>query len=72
MTTEKLRYRGMTDIVLKSFYEVYNELGFGFLESVYEKTLVLVLKHYGLMVETQKEISVYFRENLVGTFRADM
>lgn len=67
-----LKHKEVTDVILKSFYEVYNELGSGFLESVYEKALEIVLRQYGLHVETQKEVAVYFRGNLVGNFRADM
>jgi len=67
-----LKHKNITDLILKSFYEVYNELGPGFLESVYEKALEIVLKGYGLQVERQKEILVNFRGNNIGVFRADM
>jgi GxxExxY protein len=70
--TDKLRYKELTHLIIKSFYEVYNELGGGFLESVYENAMTLVLQQQGLQVETQKEIAVYFRGNLIGNFRADM
>ena len=66
------KHKETTDLILKSFYEVYTELGGGFLESVYEKALGLVLPQYGLFVESQKEISVYFRGTVVGIFRADL
>ena len=66
MHSDKLKYKEITDIILKSFYEVYNELGNGFLESVYERALAMLLKEYGLLVETQKEINVYFRGQNVG------
>jgi GxxExxY protein len=72
MHTDKLRYKELTHLIIKSFYEVYNELGGGFLESVYENAMTLVLQQQGLQVETQKEIAVYFRGNLIGNFRADM
>ncbi len=72
MSPDPLKHRDITDIILKSFYEVYNELGGGFLESVYERSLEIVLKQYGTAVETQKEITVYFRRNVVGNFRADL
>ena len=67
-----IKHRQLTDIILKSFYEVYNELGNGFLESVYESALCIVLTGNGLNVERQKDISVFFRGNNVGYFKADM
>ena len=72
MHTDKLRYKELTHLIIKSFYDVYNELGGGFLESVYENAMTLVLQQQGLQVETQKEIAVYFRGNLIGNFSADM
>ena len=45
--TEKFKHEAITDIILKSFYEVYNELGDGFLESVYETLLYIVLAGHG-------------------------
>jgi len=67
-----LKYKEITDKILKGFYEVYNELGDGFLESVYENALYIVLSGYGLTVERQKNISVIFRDNIVGDFKADL
>ena len=60
METDKFKYKEITDVILRSFYEVYNELGTGFLESVYEKALYIVLTGYGMCVERQKDISVSF------------
>jgi GxxExxY protein len=67
-----LKYKEITDIILRSFYEVYNELGDGFLESVYENALYIVLTGYGLSVERQRDISVFFRGNVIGDFKADL
>lgn len=67
-----LKYKEITDIILKSFYEVYNELGDGFLESVYENALYIVLTGHGLSVERQRDISVFFRGNVIGDFKADL
>jgi len=72
MNTENFRYREITDIILKCFYEVYNELGDGFLESVYENALYIVLTGYGLHIERQKDISVFFRGKNIGDFKADL
>ncbi len=66
------KHKEITEKIIKGFYEVYNELGSGFLESVYEHALSIVLIGYGLRVERQKEISVHFRGHVVGDFRADL
>ena len=49
-----------------------NELGDGFLESVYENALYIILTGYGLCVERQKDISVFFRGKVIGDFKADL
>jgi len=72
MNTDRFKYKEITDIILRSFYEVYNELGDGFLESVYESALYIVLTGYGLCVERQKDISVLFRGDIIGDFKADL
>lgn len=72
MNTDNFKYKEITDVILKSFYEVYNELGGGFLESVYENALFIVLSGYGLSVEKQKDISVFFRGSIIGDFKTDL
>ena len=67
-----MKHREITDKALIGFYEVYNELGDGFLESVYEKALLIVLAGYGLNASNQKYLPVYFRNTLVGEFKADI
>jgi len=72
MNTDSFKYKEITDIILRSFYETYNEIGDGFLESVYENALYIVLTGYGLCVERQKNISVFFRGKEIGDFKADL
>lgn len=74
MSTDKkeFKYKTITDKILKGFYEVYNDLGFGFLESVYENALFTLLKEYGLDVKQQFPIEVTFWGRVVGEFRADL
>lgn len=62
----------ITQKIIGVFYEVYNELGHGFLESVYEKSLEVALNSMGLKVCGQIEIPVWFRGHQVGDFSADM
>ena len=59
-------HRKLTGRIIKAFYEVYNELGTGFLESVYENAFYLVLGENGMTVEKQMPITVYFRGKIVG------
>lgn len=70
------RFRGLhadvTDAVLRVFYEVYNELGGGFLESVYHRAFALALREAGLSVAAEVAVPVYFRGVVVGDFRADL
>lgn len=61
-----------SDGILKCFYRVYNELGIGFLESVYEKALCQELYEYGFNVESQFPIQVYYKGRIVGNFKADI
>ncbi len=66
------KHSELTDTVIGVFYEVYNELGFGFLESVYRNSLRLALLEKGLSVEQEVAVSVFFRGHNVGDFRADL
>jgi GxxExxY protein len=61
-----------TQKIIGAFFEVYNELGHGFLESVYEKSLEVALTSLNLKVCRQIEIPVWFRGHRVGNFTADM
>ena len=72
MNADGFKYKEITDIILRSFYEAYNELGDGFLESVYENALYIVLTGYGLCVEKQKDIPVFFRSKVIGDFKTDL
>jgi GxxExxY protein len=67
-----LLHKDLTDKVLKTFFDVYNELGYGFLEKVYQNALYLELKQRGLFVEAQKQIKVYYKEVQVGDYYADL
>jgi GxxExxY protein len=66
------KHSGLTESIIGVFYEVYNELGFGFLESVYRKALKLSLEEKGLTVEAELPVPVFFRGTNVGDFRADL
>jgi len=68
----ELLHQDITDKIIKAFYNVYNELGFGFLEKVYQNALFLELIAMGLVCEKQKQIKVYFKEQIVGEYYADL
>ena len=74
MDTDKhgFKHKNITDKIIRVFYEVYNELGHGFLESVYERSLEIALNSLGLKVCRQIQIPVWFRGKPVGDFTADM
>ncbi|NGP75178.1 GxxExxY protein [Balneolaceae bacterium YR4-1] len=61
-----------TGLVIKSFYNVYNKLGYGFLEKVYEKALMIELQKKGLSCVSQYPIQVNYRGVVVGDYFADI
>ncbi|MCL9770994.1 GxxExxY protein [Flavobacterium sp. HXWNR69] len=65
-------HKELTGSILKLFYEVYNELGYGFLEKVYQNALYNELKNNGFEVESQKQIKVYYKNIEVGEYYADL
>lgn len=67
-----LLHKSITDSILKVYYEVYNELGSGFLEKVYQNAMYFELIARGYKVEAQKHIKVYFKQQLVGEYVADL
>lgn len=69
---EQYLHEELTSIIIKCFYAVYNQLGYGFLEKVYENALKIELESQGLIVEKQKPIKVHFRNNVVGEYFADL
>jgi GxxExxY protein len=67
-----LKHFEITQRIIGIFFDVYNELGHGFLESVYVQSLGIALCQAGLSVEKEKPITVRFRGDAVGKFRADL
>ena len=63
-------HEDLTKAIIKIFFEVYNELGYGFLERVYQNALYFELKANGFHVEAQKKIKVYYKEIEVGDYYA--
>ncbi|MEO8773491.1 MAG: GxxExxY protein [Gelidibacter sp.] len=69
---ENYKHTETTELIIKCFYNVYNQLGYGFLEKVYENAMFLELRNLGLFVEKQKRIIVYYKEQQVGDYFADL
>jgi GxxExxY protein len=62
----------LTDRVINCFFKVYNTLGYGFLEKVYERALLIELSKFGLKVESQKPIKVHYDKQVIGDYYADI
>lgn len=67
-----MKYEELTEKIIGCAYRVYNKMGFGFLESVYEKCLAIELRKAGFKVEVQKPITVFYDDEIVGDFIADI
>lgn len=62
----------ITDKIIKAFYNVYNKLGYGFLEKVYEHALMIELPKLGLICKNQFPIKVYYDNKCIGEYFADI
>ena len=67
-----MQYEEMTEQIIGCAYLVYNKMGFGFLESVYEKCMEIELKKARLAVKSQEPIKVFYEGETVGEFVADL
>ena len=67
-----MKHSEITEKIIKAFYKVYNTLGYGFLEKVYENAMVIELHKMGLLVSQQKRIKVYYENEEVGDYYADL
>lgn len=72
MDTTILKEEKLTEQIIKAYYKTYNSLGYGFLEKVYENTMIIVLQQLGLHGKRQTPIKVYFENYLVGEYFADI
>ncbi len=69
---ENLKHSEITGKIIKAFYKVYNALGYGFLEKVYENALFLELQEMNLEVVKQAPICVFYNNHQVGDYFADL
>ena len=66
------KHQELTKRIIGVFFEVYNELGHGFLESIYQEAMEIALTSCGLSITPQMPVPVYFRGRQIGDFRADL
>jgi GxxExxY protein len=67
-----LLHKELTDEIIGIFYDVYNELGYGFLEKVYQNAMYYALIERGFKVEAKPKVNVFFREKIVGSYEPDL
>lgn len=67
-----MKYNGLTYDIINAAFEVYNEMGFGFLEKVYENCMIEILSENSLNVQSQCSITVMFHKTQVGSYTADL
>jgi len=67
-----MKHEDITHRIIGSAYKVFNQLGFGFLESVYKKAMIIELAKADLKVETEKPLKVYYSDQVVGDFYVDL
>ena len=74
MNADERRYmhEQTTREIIGVFFDVYNELGYGFLESVYREAMTIALQYQGLQVEREFPLTARFRGQLIGNFKADL
>ena len=67
-----MKHEELTHKIIGCAYKAYNELGFGFLESVYKKAMIIELTKNNIKVEDEKFLRVYYDNHIVGEFSADL
>ena len=66
------KHTKLTEKIIKIFYRVYNKLGYGFLEKVYENAIGIECKKEGIPVNAQSAIKVYYEDEIIGEYYADL
>ena len=67
-----MKHKDLTEKIISCAFRVYNKMSYGFLESVYEKCMLIELHKNGLKADNQVPISVYYEDKIVGDFIADI
>lgn len=69
---DNFKHSEISSKIIKAFYNVYNELGYGFLEKVYERAMLIELKDLGLKCSNQQAINVFYKGKNIGDYYADI
>jgi len=69
---QKFPHQELTKSIIGIYYDVYNELGYGFLEKVYQNAMIIELKSRGYTIQNQKKISVLYKNEIVGDYIPDI
>ncbi|MEW6042443.1 MAG: GxxExxY protein [Elusimicrobiota bacterium] len=69
---QDFRYKELTEEIIKIFYKVYNKLGYGFLEKVYENAMLIEFKKEGIPAVPQSGIRVSYEGEVIGEYYADI
>lgn len=67
-----MKYKEISDKIINAYFEVYNKLGIGFLEKIYENAMMIELKKRGLSVNSQIPIEIFYYDNCVGNYIGDI
>jgi len=67
-----LKYKELTEKIIKIFYKVYNKLGYGFLEKVYENAMMIEFRKEGIPIASQAPIKVLYENEMIGEYFADI
>lgn len=69
---QDLKYKALTEKIIKIFYDVYNKLGYGFLEKVYENAMMIEFRKEGIPATSQSPIKVLCEKQVIGEYFADI
>ncbi len=69
---DKLLHRATTEVIIGAAFEVHHELGYGFLERVYQRALQVALIRRGVSAEIERRIQVQYKGAVVGDYDADL
>lgn len=72
MARDELLHERMTDGIIGAFYDVYNALGYGFVEKVYANAMMVELEHRGLAVRREVQVNIHYRNRFVCSQRVDL
>lgn len=69
---DNYKHAEITELIIHAYFQVYNQLGYGFLEKIYERAMIIEMAKLGLKCEQQKNIKVYYEGIEIGDYYADI